>query len=341
MNKNAVGLVALAMLLIGVILGISLMTMRSFLPSHSDEQLANRPAAADPFATPMLRDAEDLRGFSLLVSGLEKFRERNNSYPDTLNDLVDRGIMNAIPMEPIAGGGWREYRYVPWMKVDAPGLCSMDGVPHCLGYHLGASLEDPRHLLLGVDADASEMGLGRNFSGLDSSGCFHEEGMGCFDVTAAHPYAAALGALTVARAKNTAYQIGEDHFTLLDGIETRPIPGSAIIERVSIVGGPVAGDLTGDSIPDAALALAYNAGGSGTFISLAAAIALPNGQLVGTPAVGLGDRITVRSIVIEKGVIVVDLLVRAPNEPFSAAPTVPESRRFILVGESLVEQLKR
>lgn len=341
MNKNAVGLVALAIFLVGVLLGISLMMMRGFLPSNRDVSLPARPASQDPFATPALRDAEDLRGFALIASGLDLFRERNNSYPDTLEDLVDRGIMNAIPMEPIAGGGWREYRYVPWAKTDAPGLCSMDGVPHCLGYHLGASLEDQRHLLLGVDADASEMGLGKNFSGTDAFGCFHEEGMGCFDVTALHPYTKALGALTAARAKNTTYQIGEDHFTLVDGVETRPIRGSASLERVSVVGGPEAGDLNADGIPDAALALAYNAGGSGTFISIAAAIALPNGQLVGTRAVGLGDRIAVRSITIAKGVISIELLVRAPNEPLSAVPSVPETRRFLLIGDALVEQLER
>lgn len=342
MDKNAVGLVALAIMLMGVLIGVSLMVMHGFLPDRVAPVGPTPAIVADPFGTPAARDEADLEVFATITTALEKFRARNNSYPDELKDLVTSGIMNVIPRERSGSGEPREYRYEPWAEKERPGLCSALGSPKCLGYHLGVSLEDPRNLILFVDADAGDMSRGRNFSGSDRFGCFHEEGLSCFDVTAEHPYHVAEDALTTETARNATYQIGETFFPLVDGVAARPAaPDSATIERVKVVFGPVAGDLDGDRMPDAALALAYEPGGSGTFIFLAAAVAVSDGTMAGSRTIALGDRVLVRSLVIERGVITVELLTRKEGESFAAPPTVPGIRRFILVGGSLVEQVAK
>ncbi len=79
---------------------------------------------------------------------------------------------------------------------------------------------------------------------------------------------------------------------------------------------PVAlGDLNGDRMPDAALVLAANYGGSGTFHELIVVL-WQGGRPVQAAAVDLGDRVKENSLVIQDGRILLDYLRHAPADPF-------------------------
>ena len=86
------------------------------------------------------------------------------------------------------------------------------------------------------------------------------------------------------------------------------------------------GDLNMDGIPDAAVILAENYGGSGTFLSLVPVLAKAGGSQPDKRA-SLGDRVQVKSLVAEDGVVKITLLVQAPNDP-QCCPTLPQTRTY-------------
>jgi len=86
------------------------------------------------------------------------------------------------------------------------------------------------------------------------------------------------------------------------------------------------GDLNMDGVPDAAVILAENYGGSGTFLSLVPVLAKAGGSQPEKGA-SLGDRVQVKSLVAEDGVMKVTLLVQAPNDPL-CCPTLPQTRTY-------------
>jgi hypothetical protein len=96
------------------------------------------------------------------------------------------------------------------------------------------------------------------------------------------------------------------------------------------------GDLNGDSIPDAAVTLIAETGGSGTFTYLAAVI---NNDGAAQPlnSVFLGDRIVVKSLSIQSGQIEIEYLDHASNEPMASAPTVDVVKNFKVQDNQLVE----
>jgi len=93
------------------------------------------------------------------------------------------------------------------------------------------------------------------------------------------------------------------------------------------------GDLDGDGVPDAAVILAANTGGSGTFETVNVVL-----NKKGRPqhaAIGfLGDRVKINSIAIVEGEIEVDMVVHAPADPM-CCPTQEEVRRFSLGNETM------
>jgi hypothetical protein len=93
------------------------------------------------------------------------------------------------------------------------------------------------------------------------------------------------------------------------------------------------GDLNGDGKVDAAVILAENGGGSGTFESVAAVINL-RGAPHQTGQVKLGDRVLVKSANIAKGVIHLNMLVQGPNDPL-CCPSQAEVQSFWLLGNDL------
>jgi len=100
------------------------------------------------------------------------------------------------------------------------------------------------------------------------------------------------------------YIIEKQEVRLIGGwAEVRAAPGSAGKIITVVFGEPVYGDLDSDGYNDAALFLARDSGGSGTFYYVAAAIA-KNGIYRGTNAVFLGDRVVLWTIRIRDNVIV-------------------------------------
>ena len=122
---------------------------------------------------------------------------------------------------------------------------------------------------------------------------------------------------------------------LTDGLFEEPAaPGSAAVTRIQLGQNQAFGDINADGAEDAALTLVVDSGGSGTFTYLAAVLD-QNGTYQALPAVFLGDRITVQSLSIQPGQVVVDLLTRAADEPMSADPTFAETLTFKLSGDQL------
>jgi hypothetical protein len=95
------------------------------------------------------------------------------------------------------------------------------------------------------------------------------------------------------------------------------------------------GDLDADGVSDAAAVLATDAGGSGTFLDLAAVL-----EREGVPEVRailfLGDRIPVDRVRIVDNEIRLDLTMHGPADPM-CCPSVRATRRFVLEGDALVE----
>jgi hypothetical protein len=96
------------------------------------------------------------------------------------------------------------------------------------------------------------------------------------------------------------------------------------------------GDLNGDSQPDAAVILESQMGGTGHFLELAAVLN-QNGVPYNISSTYLGDRVIVRSIAIENGVIVLDMVVHGPNDPLMG-PSIDKTFQYQLFGTELVNQ---
>ncbi|HEY0660017.1 MAG TPA: hypothetical protein VGD21_01640 [Lysobacter sp.] len=139
--------------------------------------------------------------------------------------------------------------------------------------------------------------------------------------------------------RNATYDLGGESVALVDGLaEGEPVaPGSAMRERTTVLGSPVYGDLDGDGREDAAVLLANDPGGSGTFVYLAAVIPGPKGQQ-GTNAVLLGDRIGTPELSIDNGVVRAKFLDRSEDAALADAPTVPRVVEAKLQSGQLVEQ---
>lgn len=139
--------------------------------------------------------------------------------------------------------------------------------------------------------------------------------------------------------RNATYTVGGRQVSLHDGrYETEAAPGSASRITTVVFGKPVAGDLDGDGVGDAALFLIYSPGGSGTSYYVAASIN-EGGRFRGTNAVLLGDRITPRQIGIRDGVVVVDYADRRPDDPMAASPSVCRSKYLTLHNGRLTEKM--
>lgn len=128
--------------------------------------------------------------------------------------------------------------------------------------------------------------------------------------------------------KNAEYSIGGQRIRLVDGAAEEPAaPGSAAKRVTRYFGNEVWGDLNADGREDVAFLLTQEAGGSGQFYYLAAALDRPGG-FAGSEAMLIGDRIAPQSTVLEPGgPIVVNYADRAPGESFATPPSVNRSLR--------------
>ncbi len=139
--------------------------------------------------------------------------------------------------------------------------------------------------------------------------------------------------------KNLTVTIDNQSFTLKDGVAEVPAaPGSSAKNTLRVVGDPVSGDVNGGDVnsggrPDAALLLANDPGGSGTFYYAVLAVndggAAPavndGGSLHATNALLLGDRIKPQDVSFSDGTVVYRFLERKPGESMAADPSVSKS----------------
>lgn len=116
------------------------------------------------------------------------------------------------------------------------------------------------------------------------------------------------------------YRVEGQPVRLSGGLAEAPAaPGSAARVRTAVFGRPIHGDLDGDGVDDAVLLLLHEAGGSGTFTYVAAAIRARDGYR-GTDAVLLGDRVAPQTMAVRNGVVTVNYADRLPGEPLTAPP---------------------
>jgi len=123
--------------------------------------------------------------------------------------------------------------------------------------------------------------------------------------------------LTLSQLKNGSYSgIYEEIVTLTDGLyEGEPfVEGGASRPTVHLIDELlVHGDLDGDGIEDVAMLLNEHSGGSGTFTFMGVQ-GNQNGEPVDMGTTWIGDRIQVKSMVIENGQIIITIVTQGPTD---------------------------
>jgi len=130
--------------------------------------------------------------------------------------------------------------------------------------------------------------------------------------------------------KNAEYMIDGQRVKLEDGVaETEAAPGSASKITTRYFGNELKIDLNDDDRDDVVFLLTKEAGGSGTFFYVVAALNTEDGY-IGSDGYFLGDRIAPQTTEMSqnprhKDVVVVNYMDRAQGEPMSAQPSVGKS----------------
>jgi hypothetical protein len=94
------------------------------------------------------------------------------------------------------------------------------------------------------------------------------------------------------------------------------------------------GDLNGDDIPDAAIIIGENYGGTGNFVSVVAMLN-QGGQPVFAGSALIDDRPIINSVAIQNGEILVDSMIHGPNDP-GCCPAQPVNQSYRLWDGRLV-----
>jgi len=102
------------------------------------------------------RDAKRIADVKQMQLALELFFDSNGSYPSSTSQLAPSYI-SVVPTDPVGGGA---YLYA-----------GLGSGATCTDYHLGTTLEQTTHTVLGSDADATAgtacTGSGTDFAGTD------------------------------------------------------------------------------------------------------------------------------------------------------------------------------
>lgn len=137
---------------------------------------------------------------------------------------------------------------------------------------------------------------------------------------------------------NATFVFEGESITLSGGRNERPVaPGSTLTEETMITDTIAYGDINADDKEDTVLLLARYGAGSGTFIYLGAYVSGPV-TYRGSNTIFIGDRIAPEAIVISSDSITVEYLDRAPNDAFSAEPTVRTTKQFVYQAGELREK---
>ena len=158
-----------------------------------------------------------------------------------------------------------------------------------------------------------------------------------------------LPALTTDALKNATYLMkdfasmngGSDTVTLVDGKFSLNQPagsgGSQVFNLTYIQS--TTGDLNADGAPDAAVILAADTQGSGTFIYLAAVIN-QGGKAAAVDSVALGDRTLINALVIQDGAISLQMVTHGPQDPM-CCPSLKVNETYLLENNHLLSQTEK
>jgi hypothetical protein len=133
--------------------------------------------------------------------------------------------------------------------------------------------------------------------------------------------------LTLTALKNTSYFLPDvqQTVTLTDGSYTNGSSTDPL--TVTLLPQVAFGDMNGDGSQDAAVLLAENRGGSGTFVSLAVVFD-QKGSLVHTNnSVVIDDRPVIEDLTLQNGKVSVKALIHGPNDPMTN-PTLETSLTY-------------
>ena len=136
--------------------------------------------------------------------------------------------------------------------------------------------------------------------------------------------------------KNGTYDMSDlGALTLQNGAyEKRYGDGATMVNKVGFMNAAI-GDLDKDGKKDAAVILFANTGGSGTFIYMFA-VSNNNKALYQVGRVMIGDRTQIKSLAIDGGKIVVQVVDFGPNDP-KCCPSVQTTRTFQVQSGALNE----
>lgn len=137
---------------------------------------------------------------------------------------------------------------------------------------------------------------------------------------------------------NATYTIDGEQITLVNGLSSQSVAGSAGSLETRAFGKPVYGDLNGDGKQDAILFLYQETSGTGIFFYVAAAVN-QNGSYKTTNTIFLGDRVSPMNINIKDGEAAVNYVVRRDNAPMTEAPSVGVSKYMKIKNGELVENI--
>ncbi len=151
------------------------------------------------------------------------------------------------------------------------------------------------------------------------------------------PTAGTAPNLTLDQLRNLTYPIElapDGEAQLVDGSFSAPAaPGSAAEITIDLSASFAFGDINGDGVPDAAVVLVAQTGGSGTFYYLSPVLNQDGTPNPLTPEL-LGDRVELQSLAIAAEQIDVEMITAGPDDPL-CCPTQQSSRTFALSGTEL------
>lgn len=147
--------------------------------------------------------------------------------------------------------------------------------------------------------------------------------------TAAQPSTATPDVLSAEALKNAEYHLPqhETPIKLVDGQYTASSGAASL--TVNLLEPIAFGDLNGDGVEDAAVLLAENTGGTGTFVSLVVMLNQA-GQLSQTEAVFIADRPQVKALSIQNQQVLLEANVTGPNDA-ACCPTFLVNQTYQLV----------
>ncbi len=156
-------------------------------------------------------------------------------------------------------------------------------------------------------------------------------------VAAAPEAAGGVDAETMDMLGNLAYSntaLFTETVQLVNGVYTTTVvPDASVVAYVELTDVVAAGELNGQ--PAYAAVLVSNGGGSGVFNDLAV-VAEVDGVWTNVATTGLGDRVTINSLVIENNQVVVDMITQGPDDPM-CCPTQQVVVAYELQGNELVQ----